>query len=325
MPVLVIVGVAALAWWQRHRLADLGSTLGHAEWGWIVLGIAAQAVSIGALARQQRCLLTVEGDRVPFRPVLATTYAGGAISLSLPLIGKAASVVYTYRRFAASGLRRAVIAWAVTMSAVFTTLTYITISAVGAIVTGDHGAMMTGVLSLVAVVAPVTMLLGALHIGTIRRRVERGIGAVARGLRRVTRRPIRAAEAKIAAAVETIASLRLDRRKAMAAAFWSVMNVAATILCLACSILAVDGAIPWTAIILVWAAASSISLLGLTPGGIGVVEVAASAALIAAGMGDATAIAAVLIYRGISFWLSLAAGGATLAAIRSRRHITAAA
>lgn len=318
VPVVVIAGVLALVLWQRNRLVDLGSTLGRADGAWIAVAILAQALSIAALARQQRGLLSVEGDRVPLRPVLATTYAGGAISLSLPLVGKAASVAYTYRRFTATGLRPAVIGWAVVMSSVFTTTAYLVVSAFGAIVTGDEGGVVTGVLSLAGVLALVSAFVGVLRVETARARAEQSIAVVVSWIRKRARRPARPVDAAVRAAVETVAALRLSRAGALTAAWWSVTNVLATIACLAASIVAVGGDVPWGIIILAWAASSGISLLGLTPGGIGIVEVALSATLIAAGMDDATAIAAALIYRGISFWLSLAAGGVILAAIRTR-------
>jgi uncharacterized protein (TIRG00374 family) len=149
-------------------------------------------------------------------------------------------------------------------------------------------------------------------------RVERSIVVAWTWMRQVTRRPARAVEPVVRGAVETVAALRLSRADAAMTAWWSVTNVLATIACLALSIVAVGGEVPWGVLILAWAASSGISLLGLTPGGIGIVEVALSATLIAAGMDNATAIAAALIYRGISFWLSLAAGGVILAVIRAR-------
>ena len=48
--------------------------------------------------------------------------------------------------------------------------------------------------------------------------------------------------------------------------------------------------------------------MNLTPGGLGVVEAALTGALVALGLPGATALTAVLIYRGITFWLAAAAG-----------------
>ena len=69
---------------------------------------------------------------------------------------------------------------------------------------------------------------------------------------------------------------------------------------------------PWEGLLLAWAAGTAVASLGLTPGGLGVVEAALSSALIATGLVGSTAIAAVLVYRIVSLWLVLAAGGLTL-------------
>jgi uncharacterized protein (TIRG00374 family) len=55
--------------------------------------------------------------------------------------------------------------------------------------------------------------------------------------------------------------------------------------------------------------------LGLTPGGLGVVEAALAAALVAAGTTGHHALAAVLVYRLISFWLVMASGWVVMAAL----------
>jgi uncharacterized protein (TIRG00374 family) len=52
--------------------------------------------------------------------------------------------------------------------------------------------------------------------------------------------------------------------------------------------------------------------IGLTPGGLGIIEVALSAALVAAGLKGHHALASVLVYRLISFWLVMAAGWVVL-------------
>jgi uncharacterized membrane protein YbhN (UPF0104 family) len=57
------------------------------------------------------------------------------------------------------------------------------------------------------------------------------------------------------------------------------------------------------------------STLNLAPGGLGVVEIALGAALIAAGIPPGTAVAAALLYRAVKLGLVLAVGGVTLLVI----------
>jgi uncharacterized membrane protein YbhN (UPF0104 family) len=96
----------------------------------------------------------------------------------------------------------------------------------------------------------------------------------------------------------------------------SIVNWVLDLGCLTCAILAVHGTVPWPALILAWAAGSSVSSLGLTPGGLGVVEIALGAALIGIGLPAGVAIAAALLYRATKLGLVLAVGGVTLLFIR---------
>lgn len=78
--------------------------------------------------------------------------------------------------------------------------------------------------------------------------------------------------------------------------------------CLAFAIKAARQTVPVRHLLLVWSAGSGAATFGFTPGGVGVVEVALVAALVASGITAAGAAVAVLIYRLISLWLSLAVG-----------------
>jgi uncharacterized protein (TIRG00374 family) len=61
-------------------------------------------------------------------------------------------------------------------------------------------------------------------------------------------------------------------------------------------------------IVLIWSAAAAATTLNLTPGGLGVVEAALIAGLVATDLPTAGATTAVLAYRLISFWLVLVIG-----------------
>jgi uncharacterized protein (TIRG00374 family) len=60
--------------------------------------------------------------------------------------------------------------------------------------------------------------------------------------------------------------------------------------------------------------------IGFTPGGLGIIESALSAALINAGLTARHALAGVLVYRFISFWLVMAVGWAVMALLRRRQR-----
>ena len=66
-------------------------------------------------------------------------------------------------------------------------------------------------------------------------------------------------------------------------------------------------------------ASDAVGSTGITPGGFGLVELALTAALTAAGLHRSTALAAVLAYRLVNFWLILIAGWILMAVLAHRR------
>ncbi|MBM3658939.1 MAG: flippase-like domain-containing protein [Actinobacteria bacterium] len=64
---------------------------------------------------------------------------------------------------------------------------------------------------------------------------------------------------------------------------------------------------PWS-VLLAFVAASVLSMIPITPGGLGFVEAGLTATLVAAGIGAEKALAATLLFRLVSFWLPLPIG-----------------
>ena len=320
---VLAAAVIALVVWQRHRLSDLPRVLADANWIWIVAAIAFQAISVGSLARLQRRLLNVDGRHHPFGPILATTYAGNAISVSLPIVGSTASAVFAYKRFLHIGAEKATAAWALAVAGLYSTITFVTISAVGALLTGSVGLALAGFVTLFAGVVPVITLLAGLHNPRVRPLVVRLVTRFLTIGQRVIGKPTGDPGSIAASAIDQVAALRLGLRNAFMAARFAFLNWTADIACLACVLAAVGAPIPWHGLILAWAAAAGASSMGLTPGGLGVVEAALSVALIAAGLPAGIAVSAVLLYRFIKLWLVLFAGAITLLVIRAKGRRTA--
>ncbi|MGH2807156.1 MAG: lysylphosphatidylglycerol synthase transmembrane domain-containing protein [Actinomycetota bacterium] len=72
-----------------------------------------------------------------------------------------------------------------------------------------------------------------------------------------------------------------------------------------------ESAVGWIEALAAFAFVRLISALPITPGGVGVVELGLTAALVAAGGPDAGVIAAVLVFRALSYLLPIAFGGIT--------------
>jgi hypothetical protein len=89
------------------------------------------------------------------------------------------------------------------------------------------------------------------------------------------------------------------------------------------SVLVVGSAVPWNALLLVYGVATVIGSVGITPGGIGLVEGTLCLGLVKAGVPGEQALAAVVLYRLISFWLVAAVGWLVLLYLRLARHVHA--
>ncbi len=88
----------------------------------------------------------------------------------------------------------------------------------------------------------------------------------------------------------------------------ALLLTAAYIFCLDTSILALGGSVALASVAVVYLTGSAIGSAVPTPGGLGAVEAALSAGLVAAGMPGAKAIGAVLLFRLATFWLPVPFG-----------------
>ena len=102
--VLLIVAVISL----RGKLPSLTAVtdaLTDADTSWLAVAAAAEFVSMGMFARQQRRLLTAFGVRMTRHRALALSYSRSAIAISLPA-GSAISAAYAFKQFRTGGASR---------------------------------------------------------------------------------------------------------------------------------------------------------------------------------------------------------------------------
>jgi len=280
--VVVVVALALLIRLDGAGLAQIVTTLGRARYWWLIPAIVAEAMSMGAMAAQQRQLLGVQGARHPLRTVAATTLASNTISTSLPIVGSPAAAVYAYKRYAKLGGGGAVAGWALAVTGICSSLALATIVALGGILSGNLAASLVGGLAIVLGVVPLGVGLLMLQRRVVCRCVERiGIAATS-VLHRVLRRRL-GEKISVVRCVQRVATLRLTRRDAARVFASSLLNWLLDMACLGCAILALDGNVPWQKLVLVWAAGAGASSFHLTPGGLGVVEAALTLALVGAG------------------------------------------
>ena len=92
----------------------------------------------------------------------------------------------------------------------------------------------------------------------------------------------------------------------------ALLLTAAYILCLDTSVLALGRSVALASVAVVYLTGSAIGSAVPTPGGVGAVEAALSAGLIAAGLPGAKAVSAVLLFRLVTFWLPVPVGWVAL-------------
>ncbi len=121
--------------------------------------------------------------------------------------------------------------------------------------------------------------------------------------------------------VEHLNRVHLSGRDFLAALGWSLANWMLDCSCLAAGYLAVGARVPWSGLLLAYGAGQLAANLPITPGGLGVVEGSLTVALVAYGGAQTSTVAAVILYRMISFWAFLPIGWGVWGAlaVRDRR------
>jgi putative heme transporter len=302
----------------RHRRSGVASSVWDARGSGLgVIALAALAVvgSMAAFARAQRRLLRVGGTDLHLAAVTAVTYAGNAISVSLPLAGAGAGTAFSFRQFRHRGADQAVASWALGMSGLISSFAFGVVLAAGALTSGNPAAGAFGLIGVVLSVAPGVVVLLALRHQPARQLISRVAVTLICGLSRLAKRPTAQPRPVVDSFLDRFAQISVPAVY-FAEVFGLLLgNWVMDGLGLAFAIRATGAAIPWRGLFLAYGAGIGAAIVPLTPGGVGVVEVALSGALVAAGLHGPRSLAAVVVYRLISFWLVAAAGSVAFAAL----------
>jgi uncharacterized protein (TIRG00374 family) len=314
LAVAVIVTVVIL---DRHPLRQSLSALGGLDPRWFVLAILCEIGSLVAFGLSRRRLLRAGGDQARFSSVMAITYAGNALSMSIPFAGAQLAVVFSYQQFRRRGLDPAVTGWALGVSAIASSSALALILVIGALAGGAPLATAAGILGAAVFALPAITVILALRYPRARAAANRVIGWAIGLVRRIIRKP-GLDPAALEEFLTQLAGIRLRWPEYAEVFGLAVLNWLGDCACLACAIRATGQPVPWAGLLLAYGAGAVAGSTGVTPGGFLIVETALTAALAAAGMTQATALAAVLAYRLVNFWMILLGGGVTLVFLRLR-------
>lgn len=327
LAVTAVAVLAAVIIVSRRTLLESLRNLAHLDWGWFALAIAAEGVSLAAFGLSRRRLLRAEGHQARLGSVMAITYASNAMSMSIPFAGTQLAAFFSYRQFRRRGLDPALTSWALGVSAIASSSALALVLVAGALAGGAPAATALGFLGAAVFLLPGLAVLLALRYRRVRAALNTLVTRLVETLRRLTHRRV-IETAALGEFLDRVASIRLPAARYAEVFALAVVNWLADCACLACSVKAAGQPVPWHGLLLAYGAGATAGSTGITPGGFGLVELALTAALVAAGLGAPGALTAVLAYRLVNFWLILLGGGAavivlTRAAHRIRRYAPA--
>ena len=301
-----LLTLAVLA--ERPLLGESVNSFTHLRYLPLFWAVVAEIGSMISLALLERRILFMSGHRLSVGRSVAIAYASNAMSQSLPIVGSGAATAFTYRRMVSHGAEPTLAGWTLTLAGIASNIAFVVIISIGGLVSGNTFAIMAGSLGLVLSALVIAVAVIAVRRATVRERVGRAAVWVLSRVQRVIHRPAGDAAAIVGATMAGLASFQLHRRDGLHVVGSAFRNWAFDLLCLAFSIRAAGAHVPWWGIVLAWAAGSGGASLNLTPGGLGVVEVALTGALVALRVPSTQALTAVLVYRGITFWLAIVIG-----------------
>jgi uncharacterized protein (TIRG00374 family) len=259
-----------------------------------------------------------------YRQALVLTQASTALSMISPA-GAAVGLAGSYSMLRSWGFRAGTVALAVAVTGIWNQFANLAFPIVAlALLTGvdeENPALRTAALvGLVVLVVAVSAFAFALSSPRRARQIGSHAARLASRVRGVLRRT------PVTWGGETLAGFRssalgLLRRR------WHVLTLATLVghltvfvlLFVCLRVVGISGAeVSWIEAFAAWALVRILGALPLTPGGVGIVELGLSGALVAFGASNADAVAATLLYRSLTVLPTLALG--LLAAVSWRSH-----
>lgn len=287
---------AVLAGWPQLRAA--AGVLRGADTALLLAALGSQLTALVLLSVSYRASLRAAGASLALRPAAGVTVRAAAVSRLLPG-GGAAAALFAVRRLRDAGVPAAPAAAGVAVNAVITMGTLVAVVAAG----GGGASRETAI-----PIAVTGVLMAVVAVALRGRRARQRLARAWARLR--SRAPLRA----WSAAVDALVADGLQWRHLAVAVGTAGAGWMCELGALSFAVAAVGHPLPLSALALGLGAANAAAAVPHTPGGVGVVEVAMTAAFVAAGLEAGVALAGVIAYRGVGFWLPVALGSALLAA-----------
>ncbi|MBL7257343.1 UPF0104 family protein [Actinoplanes sp. LDG1-01] len=311
--VVVVLGAELALGWSA--LVGALTQLRAPQWNWVAAALAAELASMGTYARMQRALLRGAGTKVSIKRHVATAYAAHSLSATLPG-GPVFSTTFNFQQLRRFGASPAVASWCIALSGVLSAGALIVIGAAGGLLARNTGTWH----SLVGyAVAAVVVAFGVRQLAEHPQLLDRPVRAVLGGVNRVRRRPPEHGHDRLLGFVEQLREVRVHPASFAVAVVLALLNWLFDALCLWLCCLAVGaGEINPVGLIIAYCAGMAAASVPIVPGGLGVVDGALVLGLVAGGLTSSFAVAAVVLYRLISFGFIIGLGWLVWLAIRRK-------
>ena len=304
---------------QRGEFSGALHHLDHLNYAWASGAVLAEVLSIVGYGFLQQKVLRWSGAAISLRSLTLVSLANNAIAYSVP--GEpAVSSAYRYRFFRRHGASGASAGWTILTILIAQALGMSLLLLIGVLValTGHTGVQARGT---VIVGLFVVVIAGAFLVR--RDLLLRFLGRVVRLFRRVTGHPRGDVMKRIESTLQRMHEIPLSSGAAMGLVIMATALWLMDFVILLCCFGAVHAPIPWSGVLLAFGVSQIVTSLPLIPGGLGIVEGSLAVILVAYGAKKVPALAVVLVYRLLTFWLVIIVGWVSIGVIewRVRRSV----
>jgi len=304
---------------QRGEFSGALHHLDHLNYAWASGAVLAEVLSIVGYGFLQQKVLQWSGAAISLRSLTLVSLANNAIAYSVP--GEpAVSSAYRYRFFRRHGASGASAGWTILTILIAQALGMSLLLLIGVLValTGHTGVQARGT---VIVGLFVVVIAGAFLVR--RDLLLRFLGRVVRLFRRVTGHPRGDVMKRIESTLQRMHEIPLSSGAAMGLVIMATALWLMDFVILLCCFGAVHAPIPWSGVLLAFGVSQIVTSLPLIPGGLGIVEGSLAVILVAYGAKKVPALAVVLVYRLLTFWLVIIVGWVSIGVIewRVRRSV----
>lgn len=309
--------ICAAVFLLRNKLpffADAYQQMLQADPVGLLAAFALILLSLWAMAEVMRLLLSVGGDRLRVTQTLALTFIANSWSSSFPG-GAAISTMYQFRTIRRWGVSSVISSWFIIVSGALSTTWLIGLGILAIVFFGatfSIGPLIGSSLFMASLAALVWWI--AKHPQPTSRFLIKAIQAIGNALNREVHPMITIVDGSF----KQLSAVSLSLRKFLWIALLSLMNWLFEIFAVWICVWSVTGVLPGTepvlnnttfmGVVLAFVTAKIVGTAQVTPAGIGPVETAMTASLVAVGMTASGAFSVVIVYRILSFALITAIG-----------------